>query len=191
FDLGMAKLIILHLLRLCGSAYMHSRGLVHTDLRPKSIFFSTEMQATDMERWMKDDPSRRYPPGIPPVMSQHGVVQAAVSQPLPLISDETAHHATYVITDFSSTMPSKLHDDRQISARIMRAPEAYLWWAVHASGHMVVWMSGSLRIVHDMDCLKFDEDENVLYQMLLYTGESTFRAAKLSVCSSSPSRPNI
>ncbi|KAJ7157465.1 kinase-like domain-containing protein, partial [Mycena filopes] len=89
-----SKRILLHLLR--GLVHMHDRGVVHTDLKQDNILFSTELEPADMERWMEEDPSRRHPEH----MSPDGLVQSAVSQPLPMISDELARRATYVLSDF-------------------------------------------------------------------------------------------
>lgn len=96
FELQTAKRIILHLLRNIASA--HRLGIVHTDLKHDNIFFNTDMDTAAIERWMEEDPSRRHPPE----MSDDGIVQAAVSQPLPIISDEVARRATYVLSDFGS-----------------------------------------------------------------------------------------
>ncbi|KAJ7115880.1 kinase-like domain-containing protein [Mycena epipterygia] len=175
FDLPTAKRIILHLLR--GIAHAHRRGVT-----------------TDIERWMQEDPSRRHPPE----MSQDGVVQATVSQPLPMISDEVARRATYVLSDFGcgdtpgrlTPQPSELHDDRTITTIPLRAPEVFLGghWDTPAD----IWSFGCL--VYELalgkslfkyvvnDKYRLTEAENILYQMILFTGEESFRAAQLSVC---------
>ncbi|KAJ6610824.1 kinase-like domain-containing protein [Mycena sp. CBHHK59/15] len=98
FDLPMAKHIILHLLR----------GIAHA--------------TTDIERWMKEDPLRRHPLE----MSPDGIVQAAVSHPFPMISDELAPRTTYVLSDFGCALPSQLHHDRPITTLPLQAPESFL-----------------------------------------------------------------
>ncbi|KAJ7435298.1 kinase-like protein [Mycena galericulata] len=184
FDLPTAKRIILHLLR--GIAHAHSRGIVHTDIKHDNIFFTTDLETTDIERWMKADPSRRHPPE----MSQDGVVQAAVSQPLPMISDALARRATYVLSDFGCAQPSQLHDDRTITTVPLRAPEAFLGgqWDTPAD----IWSFGclvyELAVSHSLFKYRVNEKhgltevENILYQMILLTSDESFRAALLSVC---------
>ena len=81
---SLAKRIILHLLR--GIAYVHERGIVHTDLKHDNIFFSTTMSMEDIGAWVTGEPSRRHPLET----SHDGVMQVAVSQPLPMISEDEA-----------------------------------------------------------------------------------------------------
>ena len=92
--LPLAKRIVLHLLR--GIAHVHERDVVHTDIKHDNIFFSTTVTTDDIEAWVTKEPSRRHAPEA----SQDGVVQAAVSQPLPMISEGEAMQATYLLADF-------------------------------------------------------------------------------------------
>jgi len=92
--LPLVKRIALHLLR--GLAHTHGRGVVHTDIKHDNILFSTTMTTDDIEAWVAKEPSRRHTPEA----SYDGVMQAAVSQPLPMISEEEAMQATYVLADF-------------------------------------------------------------------------------------------
>ena len=94
--LPLVKRIVLHLLR--GIAHAHEREIVHTDLKHDNIFFSTTMTTDDIEAWVTKEPSRRHAPEA----SHDGVVQAAVSQPLPMISEDEAMRATYLLADFGS-----------------------------------------------------------------------------------------
>ncbi|KAJ7848410.1 kinase-like protein [Mycena leptocephala] len=171
FDLPMAKRIILHLL------------VVHTDIKHDNIFFTTDLENRDIERWMKEDPSRRHPPE----MSPDGIVQAAVSQPLPMISDEVARRSTYVLFDFGCALPSELHDDRSITTPPLRAPESFLGdngTHQRTSGRLDVFklaVSRSLFKYRVNEKHNLTEVENMLYQMILFTGEESFRAAQLSV----------
>ena len=90
----LAKRIVLHLLR--GIAHAHEREIVHTDIKHDNIFFSTAMTTDDIEAWVSKEPSRRNAPEA----SYDGTVQSAVSQPLPMISDDEAMRATYLLADF-------------------------------------------------------------------------------------------
>ncbi|KAJ7231858.1 kinase-like protein [Mycena haematopus] len=184
FELPTAKRIILHLLR--GIAHAHRRGIVHTDMKHDNIFFTTDLDTTDMERWMKEDPSRRHPPE----MSEDGIVQAAVSQPLPMISDEFARRATYILSDFGCALPSRLHDDREITTIPLRAPEVFLGgkWDTPADiwsfGCLVFELSVSRPLFENRVTEKHNltKIESMLYQMILFTGDLSFRAAQLRIC---------
>ena len=58
------------------------------------------MTVDNIEAWLAKEPSRRHAPET----SHDGVVQTAVSQPLPTISEEEAMRATYVLADFGCGM---------------------------------------------------------------------------------------
>jgi len=92
--LPLARRIALHLLR--GIVHAHERKVMHTDLKLNNVFFSTTMTTDQIEAWIMENPSRRHAPEA----SLDGEVQAAVSQPLPMISEEEAMRATYLLADF-------------------------------------------------------------------------------------------
>ena len=74
--------------------------MANSFLRSGDLLFSTAMTADDIEAWVTKEPSRRHAPEI----SLDGMMQAAVSQPLPMISEDEAMRATYVLADFGSGM---------------------------------------------------------------------------------------
>ncbi|KAJ6610846.1 kinase-like domain-containing protein [Mycena sp. CBHHK59/15] len=156
-------------------------GVVHTDIKHDNIFFATDLETTDIERWMKEDPLRRHPLE----MSPDGIVQAAVSHPFPMISDELAPRTTYVLSDFGCALPSQLHHDRPITTLPLQAPESFLegqWDTpvdIWSFGCLVfeLAMSRSLFEYRVNEKYSLTEVENMLYQMTLLTGEESFRAA--------------
>ncbi|KAG1738633.1 uncharacterized protein EDB91DRAFT_1249165 [Suillus paluster] len=83
---------------LCGIAHAHSRGVLHTDLRPENIFFDTRMSGSDFDKLLESHPSRRHSPEE----SYDGMMQAAVSQPLPVPTLQEAMQRTFVLTDFGN-----------------------------------------------------------------------------------------
>lgn len=91
---SLVKRIALHFLR--GLAHLHTRGVVHTDLKHDNIFFDTRLSDADIEAYIQREPSRRHPSEA----ANDGLIQAAVSQPLPMISEDDALQATYVLGDF-------------------------------------------------------------------------------------------
>lgn len=103
FPLPLAKRILLHVLR--GIAHAHRSGVVHTDLKHDNIFFDTRVSTTEIEKLVASEPALRHPPEA----SHDGIVQAAVSQPLPVPALEEATKCTYVVADFGSgRFPNKL-----------------------------------------------------------------------------------
>jgi len=91
--LPLAKRIAFHLLR--GIAHAHERQVMRTDLKLDNVFFSTMMTADDIGAWVTKEPSRRHPPEA----SHDGEVHVAVSQPLPMISEDDEMRATYLLAD--------------------------------------------------------------------------------------------
>jgi serine/threonine protein kinase len=95
--LPLVKRILLHTLR--GLVHMHHCQIVHTDLKHDNIMFDTgSITQDDIARFIKMNPARRQPPEE----SWKCVVQAAVSQPLPLPSLSEAMTRTYMVSDFGS-----------------------------------------------------------------------------------------
>ena len=159
--LPLVKRITLHLLR--GIVHTHGRGVVHTDIKLDNIFFSTTMTTDDIEAWVVKDPSRRHAPEA----SHDGMVQAAVSQPLPMISDEEAMRATYVLADFGCGMCFVLNHLTPIpiagfsrTFRPPRQPQNHIarptttggipWSGMgHPCGHLVFRLSGTPSTLND------------------------------------------
>jgi hypothetical protein len=96
FPLPLAKRILLHLLR--GLVFAHERNIVHTDLKMDNIFFTTPLSNNDIDQIVEKDPPRLHEPE----MSHDGIVCAAVSQPLPMISIDEAMTSTFLLADFGS-----------------------------------------------------------------------------------------
>jgi serine/threonine protein kinase len=96
FPLPLAKRILLHVLR--GIAHAHRSGVVHTDLKHDNIFFDSRMSTTEIEKLVASEPALRHPPET----SCDGIVQVAVSQPLPVPALEEAMKCTFVVADFGS-----------------------------------------------------------------------------------------
>lgn len=95
FPLKLAKRILLHVLR--GLAHAHKCGVIHTDIKHDNIFVENTMSAEEIEQWIKGDPSRLHPPEH----SLSGVVQAAVSQPLPMqLKVEELMKRKFILADY-------------------------------------------------------------------------------------------
>ncbi|KAE9396570.1 kinase-like protein [Gymnopus androsaceus JB14] len=181
--LPIVKRILLHTLR--GLAFAHFRGVVHTDIKANNIFFSNNMSTEDIEHWLAANPPRFHDPEP----ADDGLVQSAISQPLPMISPEAARSAVYTLGDWGSGLPSELHPMRTVSPPLYRAPEVYL--GAEWDTPVDIWSFGCL--VYELTTCgrplfqcKPDErqgltkDENMLYQMSLFTNTVQFPPALLN-----------
>lgn len=119
---------------------MHTREIVHTDLKPDNIMFDLGSEV-DLGALVEADPGRYYSPVSP---EQSPQAQVAVSQPLPLPSLAEAMERRYIITDFGrgksfsslarafallnygTAQPTHLHTYDEITAPALRAPETIL-----------------------------------------------------------------
>ncbi|KAG1743959.1 uncharacterized protein EDB91DRAFT_206227 [Suillus paluster] len=95
--LPLVKHIMSH--TLCGLARMHELEIVHTDLEQGNIIFDMgSLTQADIAVFIEANPARRHPPE----QCLSCVVQAAVSQPLPLPSLAEAMTHNYIVADFGS-----------------------------------------------------------------------------------------
>ncbi|KAK0464509.1 kinase-like protein [Desarmillaria tabescens] len=173
------KRILLHLLR--GIAHIHSRGIVHTDLKHDNIFFDTPLSTDDFDKLLASDPSRRH-------ASHDGSVQAAVSQPLPIPTLQDAMKQNFLVGDFGSAQPIFIHTENEISALPLRPPKIMIGGPWNAK--VDIWAFGCLifELITGRALFKYqadpkynlDEPNFMLYQMICYTCED-FRVEQLSV----------
>ncbi|KAG6876074.1 hypothetical protein C0993_005712 [Termitomyces sp. T159_Od127] len=192
FPLPLAKRIILHTLR--GIVHTHKHGFIHTDLKLDNILIDCAMSTEDITSLLISDPSRRHDPEY----SDDGIVQAAVSQPLPLPSFADAMKRTFLLGDYGHAQPLSDRPPRSIAIAPHRPPESIILspWNEKADiwqfGCVVnplapIQMSGVLtesarkafelitaRLPFDLESrpeYKLNEEAILLYQMMNITQE--------------------
>ncbi|KAF8903165.1 kinase-like protein [Gymnopilus junonius] len=154
FPFPLAKRIILHLLR--GIAHAHTRGVLLTS-----------------------DPPRRHAPEA----SHDGLVEAAISQPLPIPTLQEAMQRTFVVADFGHVILTaqlvENHTENKISPPPLRPPEIIIGGPWDAK--VDIWTFGCLifELITGRAFFKYepdpklnlDEPNYIIYQMLCYTCE--------------------
>ncbi|KAG1872191.1 kinase-like protein [Suillus subluteus] len=176
--LPLVKRIMMHTLR--GLAHMHALQIVHMDLKQDNIMFDMgSLTQADIAAIIETDPARRHPP-------EEGldcVVQAAVSQPLPLPLLADAMMRNYIIANFGITQPANVHATDEISAYALRALETILkspW-----NEKVDIWAFGCMifELLTGRDLFAYkafpeynlDEPTGHLWQMLCFTCENMTR----------------
>ncbi|THU76920.1 kinase-like protein [Dendrothele bispora CBS 962.96] len=180
FPLKLAKRILLHTLR--GIASAHATRIIHTDLKHDNIFFKNTMSTEQIDEWLASDPPRCHAPEL----SEDGLVQAAISQPLPIISIEEAMCRDFAIGDFGNALPKNTYQGLEISPPELRAPEVFIGspWDekvdIWSFGCLVFEVVTKQRLFHFQPSknLQMSETECMLYQMSCYT-EEFFKAEML------------
>ncbi|EDR12577.1 uncharacterized protein LACBIDRAFT_311104 [Laccaria bicolor S238N-H82] len=172
--LPLAKRILLHVLH--GLAHIHHCGVVHADLKHDNIMFDIgPMTRDDIETFIKMNPARRHPPEE----SWQCVVQAGVSQPLPLPSPSEAMTRNYMVADFGSAQLLDLRTTDKITPFPLRAPEIILrgpWDTkvdIWAFGCLIFELTtgSSLFKYKPYPEHKLDEPTGHLWQMLCFSCE--------------------
>ncbi|KAG2035067.1 kinase-like domain-containing protein [Suillus americanus] len=176
--LPLVKRIMMHTLR--GLAHMHALHIVHTDLKQDNniMFDMGSLTQADIAALIEADPARRHPPEE----SLDCVVQAAVSQPLPLPSLAEAMMRNYIVADFGSAQPANVHTTDEISAYALRAPETILkgpWNEkvdIWAFGCIIFELTGrDLFVYKTFPEHNLDKPTGHLWQMLCFTRENMTR----------------
>ncbi|KAF8874331.1 kinase-like domain-containing protein [Infundibulicybe gibba] len=142
------------------------------------------MSTAVLDEFLASDPPRRHPPEA----SSDGVVQAAVSQPLPIPTLQDAMERTYVLADFGSSQPTSIHTTDEITAPGLRPPEIMIGGPWNEK--VDIWSFGCLvfELVIGRRLFKYqpykkyhlDEENYMLYQMMCHTCEN-FEPEQLTV----------
>ncbi|KAI0076267.1 kinase-like protein [Panus rudis PR-1116 ss-1] len=187
FPLSICKRILYH--TLCGISHFHSRGVVHTDLKPDNILVSCALDTEGIDRLLESQPSRKHFPEE----SYDGIVQSAVSQPLPMPSLQEAASRTFVVADFGNAQPIGKHLTDFITPPGLRPPEIVIGGPWNEK--VDIWTFGCLIfeiittdplfVYAPSNIHHLDEDSFLLYQMMCFTCEE-FSAQQLVASEDAP-----
>ncbi|KAK7021769.1 hypothetical protein VNI00_017280 [Paramarasmius palmivorus] len=130
-----------------GTSYLHSLGMVHTDIKASNLFITIDKEAQAIDQFLRENPSRTYPPRYEPALSSEPIV-TAVTEPLPPLDFTTFEEMGICLGDFGEAVPAeKTAGVSEAMPTILRAPEIVLG---HNWGKPVdVWAVGCLETLRN------------------------------------------
>ena len=195
FALNESKHLLRHVL--LSISVLHSRGIMHGDIKVGNIFYDLHLTEDEISDWLLETPPLRQPAQPTP----DGYISAAASQPLPP-PPLNLSQLTFLLGDLGSAIPRAAREANQdklvtICPLPLRPPEIYLQgpWDEKVD----IWMFGCLvyEFITNMPLFLYYENgatflgqtldavPAMLFQMMTKTDE-TYTKEQLQISAEAP-----